>query len=400
MTIAIMNKLSYHRVPYDKWLGNKEDIVIFTSSETYEEFCHKGFLEVLSFDSYEKNTEIENSIIHLNKKYQFSKLIALSEYDILRAGKLRSILNIPGQNFFSSTAFRDKLLMKQTASYGGIRVPEFNQIFSKDNIIHFVQNNHFPVILKPISASGSEGVMVLKNEQNLQELLTEFDDFESGNYEVETFIDGTMYHVDGLVAKGHLIFCSVSKYYNGCLEYQSNNPLSSFTLSDTNPLKHAIIKETEKLLEAMPTPEDTSFHAEFFVNNEGEIYLCEVASRTGGGKIGRVVELKYGLNLNQASCQLQCHCAVEASLKETDMLYGFLLIPPQIGTFGGYSKNITVESIVEYETAATSGERYNGAQHSADFVAAVIVKAGSESEIEKEIDRITSLFQENMVWEK
>lgn len=400
MTIAILNKLPYAKAPYDQWVhGTEGRFVLFTSSETYESYIDKGFVKIFSFDNYENNPEVEQMLIQSYKEFNFTCLIALSEFDIIRAGKLRSLLGISGQDYYSATAFRNKMLMKQIAEYGGIRVPQNRLINSRNTVADFIENYGLPAIIKPVDGSGSEGVIVLQSIKDLKigslnELTTK------GAYEIESFIDGVMYHIDGIIENYMLRFCSISKYYKGCLEFQHNRPLSSYTISNSSYVYEKIYLIVEKLLNVMPTPRSTSFHAELIVDKENNIFLCEVASRTGGGKIGRVIELKYGISLNQFSFQIQCGNMVSYKLNTNNYLYGFILIPPQKGRFMGLSQTPDLPWIVEYDLTIPVNTTSSEASHSADYAVACIVKANSEQEIEKNIDYTANWFLENMKWEQ
>lgn len=69
-----------------------------------------------------------NSRTRAAHTYQFETIIASSEYDVLRAGKLRTMLGIKGQSYESGLLFRNKVLMKERLQSAGVRVPNFKKI--------------------------------------------------------------------------------------------------------------------------------------------------------------------------------------------------------------------------------------------------------------------------------
>ncbi|XQM32335.1 hypothetical protein ACNSZF_23380 [Burkholderia gladioli] len=53
------------------------------------------------------------------------RLVALSEFDLIAAGRLREAFDIPGDRPAAVARFRDKAVMKQVVAAAGLRVPRF-----------------------------------------------------------------------------------------------------------------------------------------------------------------------------------------------------------------------------------------------------------------------------------
>ena len=62
-------------------------------------------------------------------------------------------------------------------------------------------------------------------------------------------------------------------------------PFGSRTVDTADPVSARLVYETWRLVDALPSPRTVCVHAEFFVTADGEIVLCEVAARIGGGPI-------------------------------------------------------------------------------------------------------------------
>lgn len=328
MAIAILNRLPSKITPYDKWLEMvDDDIILFTSSNTYSDYIDNEFYkEVRGYDNYEYNYHIEKDILKLNEKYKFSSIVIISECDIIRAGKLRTVLGIEGQNLTSAYCFRDKILMKQLARECDVNTPIFERLYNKKQLFTFCRENGFPVILKPILESGSKGLIVIENMSNLNAVITMNREIFDGTYEVETFIIGQVYHTDGIVANYNMIFCAASKYHSDCLAFKNNKVNSSYTLPKESQLREKLIHETEKLLNNMPKPRNLVFHAEFIVDKKGKIFLCEIASRTAAGRTNDVIKHKYQVDLNKYLVLGQCGLEFEVQRYESDFLFGDILI--------------------------------------------------------------------------
>jgi hypothetical protein len=72
--------------------------------------------------------------------------------------------------------------------------------------------------------------------------------------EVKTYVEGDMYHIDGLVLDGEGQFCWPFKYINGCKALQSQGFNSSCLLVDSNPLTVSLIHYIKKVLSLLTTP--------------------------------------------------------------------------------------------------------------------------------------------------
>jgi biotin carboxylase len=160
--------------------------------------------EVIPVDDYYNSGEVILAALKSFADKPYSTLVALSESDILRAGALRDYLHIKGQSLSSAEAFRNKVVMKDTLEKNGIKTAPFAPLKTELDLIRFIELNGYPVIIKPRKAYGAIETYVLKSKDDLEAILKTknvFDEFQNEKFFVESFIDGDMYHVDGLIYK-------------------------------------------------------------------------------------------------------------------------------------------------------------------------------------------------------
>lgn len=55
--------------------------------------------------------------------------------------------------------------------------------------------------------------------------------------DIEVFIKGEMYHIDGFVHDNDIKLCWPSKYTNPCVDFNNSKYLASYSLLPTNPLR-------------------------------------------------------------------------------------------------------------------------------------------------------------------
>ncbi len=117
---------------------------------------------------------------------------------------------------------------------------------------------------------GSVGVAILRNETDMLQLIggSGLGALAAGaagssvpssggatatdaplDLEIEKYIDGRMYHVDGLVLNGELKLCWPSRYVNAVANYNKNSFIAGVSLTATNPLLPRIQNFTKQCLE-------------------------------------------------------------------------------------------------------------------------------------------------------
>ncbi|WP_242218895.1 acetyl-CoA carboxylase biotin carboxylase subunit family protein [Bacillus cereus group sp. BfR-BA-01380] len=400
MSILVLNLSSHNKVPYEEWLSSLgEDIVLLNASKRVEEFKNKNYAYIEGFENYEINNFVEARALELHKKFKFRRVIAISELDLIRASYLREAFEIPGQKTDSAQIYRDKVKMKKKAMESNMQVPTFSKITNALDLIDFIDKNGYPVVVKPVDSAGSVGTSVLKNESDLKVLLT------SGikeNLEVEQFIKGDMYHVDGVIVNNQIIVNWPSIYVNGCLAFQEGKYLGSHMLHGNNPLTMRLKDFVTNILKSFPTPADTAFHAEVFHTDDDELILCEIASRVGGARVNDVIEYAFDVNLLKVWVQSQCNVENIDKYYNKEVLpnklYGWIIIPPKNGTFISPPDGDPPIQVVDYQVTAAKGQKFNGATMSVDKVASFIVSDTNEDLLKSKIIKLAEWFEKNSIW--
>jgi hypothetical protein len=267
--------------------------------------CRRSRAPVFLFHGFMHNGLVERRILDLHERFGLQRVIALGESDVLRAARLRQRLGLPGQTLDSATAYRDKPTMKQWLRKSGVPTTPFRPLRSPLDLIEFHNEYSLPLFIKPRSAAGGQGVTALRSPRDLQRFLTRgfrprilYSEYAE-EYLVETFVEGRLYHVDGAVIDGKPALIVPSRYLAPDL------PRCSCTLDRADPLHDRLVDLTARALRALPSPNDFSFHAEVFHTASGELWINEIAARTGGGQINAAVRVVSGLDLNRLTVVAQ-----------------------------------------------------------------------------------------------
>ncbi|MCO4465783.1 Nikkomycin biosynthesis protein, carboxylase [Streptococcus infantarius subsp. infantarius] len=404
--ICVINTVTWLRAPISNWLNDNLDTTLISSYQVDKSLL-KDINQFIYFEKYNDDEELENLVIKLHQQEKFDLLIALSEKDILRVAKLRELLGIQGQNYFSALLYRDKYIMKQFAKIIGLNVPEFSTFSEPCELMEKVSKIGFPILIKPLSKSGSEGVQVLKNKEEYDDYL-EKKSLWGENYDVEQFILGDMYHVDGIVENNELKFVSVSKYWNSLgksttlMESTQNTTITfaDFTINKSDWEFLLLKGETKKFVEKSNFNNGT-IHAEFIISEKDKTpYFIEIASRTGGLMISDTIEKKYGIIMNEVSFYLQVGQKVTYPLKNEPENFGFLTVFPQNKKLIEYdvSKIKQDLNVIDFYENHKIGKHYKSTEYM-NHIGIILFKGTSQENMKQKIQYLTRLIDSNIKWE-
>jgi hypothetical protein len=391
--VLIFAKTPYSKTPYDLWLNNTGITpLILTTDEAASGYKHLP--HVYSFSNYDRSGLVEKTAYALAQKFAPIAVFARAEADVIRAAQLREMFAIQGQTVTSAWAYRHKVLMKTYLTGLSIETPKYSSVRSTYDVVEFIEKNGYPAVIKPVSESGSFGTNILNNESDLCKYLA---NPYPGDTEIESFVDGEMYHVDGLIQNGEITFICASKYVNDCLSFRKNCFLGSYLLDRNNPLYDRLTSATKAVVAALPAARNMAFHAEFWHTPHNRIVFCEIASRTGGAVISTVVEHKHGLNIDREWLLAECGLNQPFDLANTDT-GGWVVIPPKKGILKALPRNLP-SFIRHAQYCGEAGQRFNGGVKSGLFLAGYVIAGHSETDCKENVIAAANWFSENTIWQ-
>ncbi|MFD3257785.1 acetyl-CoA carboxylase biotin carboxylase subunit family protein [Paenibacillus lentus] len=379
--------------PFKSWVPEiTEKLTLFTQHDIPEE---DGYDFVFKKESLDQDALMEWQLMELSERHPVKAVVCHSEYDLLRAAKLREYFRLPGQNTESALAYRNKVIMKDWARKADIEVAHYREITTPADIAAFIRQYGYPVVIKPIDGGGSRHTSVLRDSEECRSFL------EKGmppGMMIESFVEGEMYHVDGLMHRGEMLFSSVSRYVNGCLSFYSGTSLGSVILNSDPSLVKRLQREAERTLHALPAAPVVAFHAEYFLTKDNRILLCEIASRTGGARVVDANEAAFGFHLNREWIRLQCGLDAESEnvRENAGRTAGWLIVPPGQGILRSIPANTPFEWVVSYVPALREGEQMTGAASSVDHMASFVVEGADEREVEARIMELDRWFRDQI----
>jgi len=401
MSILVLNSVPHQRSPYEKFLKElNEDLILLTAKKHRKGFSEKDYVYIESFENYDENGFVDLRALELYEKYQYRTIVNCYEFDVLRAATIREALKLPGQWTRSAMMYRNKHLMKKIVQQHGIPTPSFRKIRTPIDLIEFIEQHNYPVLVKPIQEAGSRKITTLNNPHELRQFLSKGIPPDSM---VESFIKGDVYHVDGALMNGQIAFICTSKYLNPLYQYNTGTYTGGYLIHPTNPISIRMAKLTEQVVQALDTPPNITFHAEWFHTPDDQIIFCEIACRPGGGRINETLQHTFGVDLYHTHVRLIMDLPPKLPKLEeytqVNKLAGRVLIIKKEGRFLSAPKEQLPPWVVHYELAVKPGDYMNAPTDCVDFIAGFVVEGVSEEDVQEKLYYIANWFYQLAQWE-
>jgi len=242
-------------------------------------------------------TNVVNAVSWLARSERIDRIVPLDEFDLEMAAVLREHLALPGMGSTATLSFRDKLRMRMQADEAGIDVPSFTSLVNDAAIGEWTSRVPPPWILKPRGDAATKGIRRIDEPSQLWPTLDALGDRRSF-FLLERFIEGDVFHVDGIVDNGRLVFGEAHGYARPPFEVTRGGGLfMSRTLERQADIARSLLGLTGELVATLGIARG-AVHAEFIRGRaESDPLFLEIAARVGGAHIADMVEAASGVNL-------------------------------------------------------------------------------------------------------
>lgn len=212
-------------------------------------------------------------------------------------------LSLVGNPLDTTPYMTNKFLMKRMLNSKNLKTTKYKQLENL-SLIPDLTGFKYPLIVKPTDRSGSAGVKIILNENEISEAIYQaFSISFSKEVIIEEFIAGRELSIESISQNGtHFILAITDKVTSGpphFVELEHHQP----TQESEQIIKtiHQIIPEA---LDALNIKNGAS-HSEIFITDNNEIYINEIGARMGGDFIGsHLVELSTGFDYLGATIQV------------------------------------------------------------------------------------------------
>lgn len=309
---------------------------------------------------------------------------ALQEKSVTLAARLRRAGGLFGTYPEVANGFRDKVTMKTRAAAAGIRVPQFQPIDSADDF-NRIENGATRWVLKPRAAEGAAGVRVFDTLTQCRQAWLS-GSRRQGEFEVEEYVEGQIYHCDAVFASGQLRFVQTSRYVGVPGEYKTGGFLASHLLP-VSRLTRRMRRFAADVVRALKLTDGVA-HLELFHTPDDELVLLEVASRPAGGLVTQAIKRSTGVDL------LTAQVCVDSGLG-WNLGHGEQGAPGVWGWVGVFFSPRTQPKLTDLarlgvvETWPGTGEN-RAPSHCTDYAVGYVLRADTEEQWRRNLAEIVS----------
>jgi len=290
------------------------------------EFIDEKFYVPDETDDWDMKRLIKG-LSYVMRSEKIDRIAALDDYDVEKAAYLREYFRISGMGQSRYRFFRDKLAMRMQAQEAGLAVPAFSALFNDHQINEFAQHTPTPWVVKPRSQASAVGIKKVYTSEQLWEIIHELGD-ERGEYLVEQFVPGDVFHVDALNYESKVVFARVHQYVNTPMDVVYDGGIfRSYTVAHDSKDDKALQKFNQQVMKAFGMKYSAS-HTEFIkAHADGKFYFLETSSRVGGANIAELLEASSGLNIWAEWAKIEA-ATVKGNyeLPKVDHLYSGIII--------------------------------------------------------------------------
>lgn len=316
-------------------------------------------------------------------------IVALHEKMVIMAARLRTAHGLPGLQLDTALLFRDKVRMKRAVHAHGVTVPEFRALDDDGDLaaVDWSRGRH---VIKPRCGVGSNQTHVVDSLPTAREVWRRIG-ARAGEYEIEEFIAGDMFHCDGIVRDGRVLHTSVGQYHARPGNVAPGAMAGSYLLPNGD-LAWRIADMHERVVGALGLGSGVT-HLEVFHTPEGRLVFCEIAARPGGGGIDRMVLRRYGVNLREAAIRIEADLPPAVARPPTSA--GDQTVWGRVGIYphGRVPTRFTAQEcgelgVAEYEYRPAGGGDDHLPLHSTDYAHRFILSGGSPADFMAKAERL------------
>lgn len=269
----------------------------------------------------------------------FDALLAIGDRPTLVASMAARRLGVPHNPPEAVAACRDKYLSRQLFQAAGMRVPPFFRAGLEEDPRELAARAPYPCVLKPLALSGSRGVIRANGPvefaaafERIRGILSS-PGVRGSRIQVEGFIPGSEFAVEGLVTDGRLDVVAI---------FDKPDPLDGPFFEETiyvtpsraaGAVQESLAATARQAVRALGLTRGP-VHAELRANADGA-WILEVAARPIGGLCARVLQFEGAVPYEEVILR---HAAGEdvSRARPARRAAGVMMIPiPRAGVFDG-----------------------------------------------------------------
>jgi biotin carboxylase len=346
-------------------------------------------------------------VVQFAQEHPIAAVVPVDDQVTVCAATICQALGLRHNSVESADAARNKHRMRELLGHSGVPQPRYKLCSLDDDPVHIAEQVEYPCVLKPLTLSGSRGVIRANTDVEFVRavgrldniLRSEFSESHSSagsrsrrkpslpatarQFLVEDFVAGPEVALDGLLTRGELCVLAL---------FDKPDPLDGPFFEETiyvTPsrlpvsVQEDIGRSTARACRAIGLTEGP-VHAELRINDGGP-WIIEINPRSIGGLCSRVLRFGTGLSLEE----LIIHHALDGNYApptRENQPAGVMMIPtPRAGVLTevrGLDQARTVDGIEQVTISAHLGQELVPLPEGALYLGFIFARAASPEAVE------------------
>jgi len=336
-------------------------------------------------------------IVEFAQRRPVDAVVAVGDAPVLTAALACAMLNLPHHSAPGAAASRDKHHARQILQDAGLRTPCFIRFPLQEQAPDPPASLPFPCVLKPVSLSGSRGVIRADNPAEFRTAFRRIaaliagPDVQTRKDEntpyilAEGFIEGREFALEGLMDRGRLLPLAL---------FDKPDPLDGpffeetiyVTPSRLDPDSQQAITDTVARACTALGLEHGPIHAEVRCNRNG-VWVLEMAGRPIGGLCARALRFEGGIGLEELIVRHALGLPFDS--RREARASGVMMIPiPEEGLLQevqGLHEAESVPGVEDIIITAKTGEKLVPWPEGASYLGFIFARAHTPAEAENSL---------------
>lgn len=321
------------------------------------------------------------------KKYNVSAVVtAATDKPLVMMARIAKELGLPFYSVETAQWSTDKYQMKQRFIEGGVPCAQGRLIHSAEE----AKDLFFPVICKPRDNSGSRGVKLCRDVNELQECIDEaLDNSKLDTVLVEEFIEGREFSIESLHYDGKSEVIQFTE--KRTTEFPYNVELGHKQPANLTDDERQQIRDIISKIAVCMNFENCPSHTELKVNDRG-VFVIETSPRLGGDYItSTLTPLSTGINLEDQLLHIALGEKVDTVTGRVDKASAVCFFSLPEGEVTAINPRINEiaswPNIHSFELKLHVGDKVNQITSSLNRYGQFIVTGNSRAEIDELVEK-------------
>ncbi|HWN71223.1 MAG TPA: ATP-grasp domain-containing protein [Haliangium sp.] len=268
--------------------------ILFQLEDSINEFQKNVAAELVIID-YTAIEAATQKALQIHAERPFDAVFSFTEFGLLPAASIADTLKVATNCSLEAVlCTRNKLRMREMLVERDFKSIPYARVSSVEELAVFLEKYPRGIILKPIDGVGSQGVFLIKERSEIEAAFKHATKFGAQGLLAEEYVGGAEYSIESLSKSGrHEILAITEKITSGAphfVEFGHNQP-AVLGASEQSLIHRATVSLIEQVgHQTGPCHSEVKLY-------EGQVYIIETQTRTGGDNIWDMTRITTGADL-------------------------------------------------------------------------------------------------------